>query len=151
VTPLSTQRASCVTVTVCLVEDYPPLRDLLCDLLVESGAYVLSAVGTVRAGEESISYHRPDVAVIDNRLPDGRGVDLIRTLAHTAPGSVLLLHSGTATNEDAREALHAGAAGIILKSIRGHSLIDAIQVSAGSRATSSRRAFRSRPSFRPRA
>jgi DNA-binding NarL/FixJ family response regulator len=158
-TSLSTKRASRGTVTVCLVEDYAPLRELLCDLLVESGAHLLSAVGTLRDGEAAISYHRPDVAVIDNRLPDGRGVDLIRTLAQTAPSVALLLHSGTATHDDASEALQAGAAGIILKSIRGYSLIEAIQISAGRhRAAPGRvgvgasdpRAFRPRPSFRPR-
>jgi DNA-binding NarL/FixJ family response regulator len=135
VTTLSPKTSACErgTVTVCLVESYPVLRELLCDLLVQSGAVVVSAVGTRLDGEAAISYHRPDVAVIDSRLPDGRGVELIRTVARTAPGVAVLLHSGAATHADAREAIQAGAAGILLKSIRGDSLIEAIRTSAGAR------------------
>jgi two-component system response regulator DevR len=114
-------------VTVCLVEDHEGLRELLCEFLADAGLRVLAAVGNVSEGEVAISAHRPDVAVIDNRLPDGRGIDLIRTLARTTPQVILLLHSGTVTDEEAREARQAGAAGVIVKTIGGNSLIEAIR------------------------
>jgi two-component system response regulator DevR len=114
-------------VTVCLVEDHARLREELCDLLSESGVQVVAAVGTVRDGEAAITEHLPDVAVIDNRLPDGRGIDLIRTLAWAAPRVTLLLHTTTATEGDAREAMQAGAAAVVIKTIAGDSLLEAIR------------------------
>jgi DNA-binding NarL/FixJ family response regulator len=169
VTSVSTFHASSPVATVCLVEDHPLLRDLLCDLMDDSGLQVLAAVGTMRDGEAAIFEYRPDVAIIDNRLPDGRGIDLIRILARSTPKVALVLHSGTATHGDASEALQAGASAVILKSIRGHSLIEAIRIchrslrpelasvlshresQGGARpGRSDRHAFRSPPSFRPR-
>jgi two-component system, NarL family, response regulator DevR len=110
------------------------LRAQLCDLLVRSGVRVVAAVGTRLEGEAAIFEHRPDVAIIDTRLPDGRGVDLIRDLARTTPRVTFLLHSRISTDEGAIEALQAGASAVIAKSIRGDSLIEAVR----NRADSSR-------------
>jgi two-component system response regulator DevR len=114
-------------VTVCLVEDHAMLREQLCELLADSGIEVLAAVGTMREGEAAVITHRPDVAVIDNRLPDGRGIDLVRTLALADLPVTLLLHSATATTADVREALQAGAAAVIVKTIAGDNLLAAIR------------------------
>jgi DNA-binding NarL/FixJ family response regulator len=110
-------------VTVCLVDDHADVRRHLSDLLTGAGVDVLSAVGTVSEGEATVRQLLPDVAVIDNRLPDGRGIDLCRRLSTLTPEVGLLLHTSTVTDE---EAIEAGVAAIILKSIRSEGLLDAI-------------------------
>jgi two-component system response regulator DevR len=113
-------------VTVCLVEDNQHLREQLERFLLDAGVAVVAAVGTVKDGERAIVTHQPDVAVIDLRLPDGTGIDLIRTVAQTAPQVTLVLHSSSATAGVTRDALEAGAASVIPKSIRADGLLDAI-------------------------
>jgi len=110
-----------------LVEDHEMLREQLCEFLADSGFRVLAAVGSASEGEVAVTEYRPDVAVIDNRLPDGRGIDLIRVLAIRTPHVALLLHTGMVTDQEAQEARHAGAAAVIVKSTTGNRLIEAIR------------------------
>ena len=126
-TPSSTAEPSAAAVTVCLVEDHAQVRRRLCDLLTRAGMDVVAAVGTFREGEVAITDHLPDVAVIDNRLPDGSGIDLCRTLSHSTPQVALLLHSGTVTSQVALDALQAGAIAVIPKTIRSDDLLEAIR------------------------
>jgi DNA-binding NarL/FixJ family response regulator len=126
-TSFSIAEPSAAAVTVCLVEDHAQVRRQLCDLLTGAGMDVVAAVGTFREGKVAITDHLPDVAVIDNRLPDGSGIDLCRTLSHSTPQVTLLLHTGTLTSQVALEALQAGAVAVIPKSIRSDSLLEAIR------------------------
>ena len=63
--------------TLLLVEDDPLTRSFLADNLTADG-YELLVCGTVRDALRALEYHRPDLAVVDLRLPDGSGLDLIR-------------------------------------------------------------------------
>jgi DNA-binding response OmpR family regulator len=63
--------------TLLLVEDDPLTRSFLADNLTADG-YELLVCGTVRDALRALEYHRPDLAVIDVRLPDGSGLDVIR-------------------------------------------------------------------------
>src|SRR3954464_868211 len=63
--------------TLLLVEDDPLIRSFLADNLTADG-YELLVCGTARDALRALEYHRPDLAVIDLRLPDGSGLDLIR-------------------------------------------------------------------------
>lgn len=126
-TPVPTDQPSDAAVTVCLVEDHVELRNQLCRLITKAGMNVLAAVGTLREGEVAITDHLPDVAVIDNRLPDGRGIDLCRTLSRTTPEVTLLLHTGIVTDALTLEALEAGATAVISKIIRSDGLLEAIR------------------------
>ncbi len=88
---------------------------------------VLSAVGTVRDGELTIISNLPDVAVIDNRLPDGSGIELCRILTRTTPQVALVLYTGTVTSNIVLEALQAGATAVLPKTIRTDNLLEAIR------------------------
>jgi CheY-like chemotaxis protein len=114
------------TVTICVVEDNKSLRDQLVELLTDSDVQVLAAVGTVKDGEKVITAYRPDVAIIDYNLPDGTGVDLIRTLSETVPQVTLLLYSASVTEDDARLAVEAGATAVIAKSLHTEELLEAV-------------------------
>lgn len=75
--------------TACVVEDQVVFREWLVALLARNDVVVTAAVGTVAEAEQVISQLEPDVAIIDNGLPDGRGIDLCSVLARTTPGTVV--------------------------------------------------------------
>ncbi len=111
--------------TIVLVEDHDQLRTLLVRVLSGAGHRVVAAVDTAREGEQEVLAHRPDVAVIDNQLPDGLGVDLCRRLAQAAPDVFLLLHTGVATEALALQAVQAGVV-VVPKATRADDLLAAI-------------------------
>lgn len=113
-------------VTVCLVEDHEALRHALATLIARRGDRVVASVGTVAAGLDAVLMLRPTVAVVDNQLPDGRGVDLCRTLAGVAPDVALVLHSGTVSPELEDEARAIGVTAVVTKSVRGAELLAAL-------------------------
>ena len=114
-------------ITVVLVQDRKGVRELLTHLLADAGFGVLDAVATVRQAYDSITQLRPHVAVLDNHLPDGSGIDLCRRLSGEAPDIAFLIHSGTLSPAEEREALAAGARAAILKSMNTQPLLDAIR------------------------
>jgi two-component system response regulator DevR len=117
-------------VTVVLVEDHALVREQLVDVLGHAGIDVLAAVDTVRAGYDAVLARRPDVAVLDSHLPDGRGVDLCRRLTDRVPGLPVVMHSGAMTPADTLEAFDAGAVAVIPKTVRADALIQAVRVNA---------------------
>jgi DNA-binding NarL/FixJ family response regulator len=114
-------------VRVVLVDDHEGLRTQLASLLTASGLDVVGTAGTVREGLEAVTAFHPDVAVVDNQLPDGRGIDLCQRLRMTVPDVALLLHSGVVTDDDHLLAFEAGVAAVIPKSISARPLLEAIR------------------------
>ncbi len=114
-------------ITVCLVEDHPQVRDQLSDIFTAAGMSVVASVGTMVQGELVITKLLPDVAVIDNQLPDGTGIDLCRILSRSAPHVAVILHTGVVTSEVALDSLKAGAVAVIPKEIRTDKLLAAIR------------------------
>jgi DNA-binding NarL/FixJ family response regulator len=70
---------------------------------------------------------RPDVAVLDVRLPDGDGVTLCRDLRSALPGLHVLMLTSFADDDALYDAILAGADGYVLKRIGGSELVDAIR------------------------
>lgn len=124
---------SCDGVTVVLVEEHPVLLRSFAGQLAEAGARVVAAVGTLDSGLDAVLFHRPDVAVIGNGLPDGRGVDLCRAVVQVAPRLVVLLHIAVLTRLEEVEAKEAGVAAVVPKTIRSASLVDAVVACLGPR------------------
>lgn len=102
------------------------MRGWIAERLGAMGVDVCSASATLRDGVASILTHRPDLAVVDSRLPDGRGVDLCRQVSAAAPTTALVLHTGTISPEEESEAQEAGVARVVLKSIQGDELMAAV-------------------------
>ncbi|WP_285509068.1 response regulator transcription factor [Actinokineospora sp. NBRC 105648] len=116
---------------VLLVDDHEVVRRGLRDLLDgEEGIAVIAQAGSV--AEALVRATDIDVAVIDIRLPDGDGVSLCRSLrALPTPPACLVL---TAFDDEQAmvEAIMAGAAGYLLKQVRGQDLVNAVrEVAAG--------------------
>jgi two-component system response regulator DevR len=121
--------------TVVLVEDHEMLRDQLATLIGDAGMRVLAAVGTMKEGHRAIIALRPRVAVLDNHLPDGYGVDLCRTLTTESPDVNVIICSADVTPTEELEARSVGAA-VVPKSIRGAELLDALDRARGAARTS---------------
>jgi DNA-binding NarL/FixJ family response regulator len=122
-----------MAVRVALVDDHEVVRRGLRDLLDgEPGIEVVAEAGGVAEALTRVEATKPDVVVVDVRLPDGDGVALCRTLRSLArPPQCLVL---TAFDDERAlvEAIMAGASGYLLKQVRGQDLVDAVrEVAAG--------------------
>ncbi len=120
-------------VRVFLLDDHELVRRGIADLLqAEAGITVVGEAGTVAEALRRIPATHPDVAVLDTRLPDGSGIDVCRDIRSSAPEIRCLMLTSYDDNDAIFAAVMAGAAGYLLKEIRGNSLVDAIrQVAAG--------------------
>jgi two-component system response regulator DevR len=120
-------------VRVFLLDDHEIVRRGIADLLdVERGITVVGEAGTAAEALRRIPVTRPHVAVLDIRLPDGSGIDVCRDIRSSAPEIRCLILTSYDDNDAIFAAVMAGAAGYLLKEIRGSSLVDAIrQVATG--------------------
>ncbi len=121
------------TTSVFLLDDHEIVRRGLADLLnLEDDLEVVGEAGSVAEAIARIPAVRPDVAVLDVRLPDGSGVEVCREIRDTMPEVRCLMLTSYSDDEALFDAIMAGASGYVLKEIRGTDLVDAIrQVAAG--------------------
>jgi DNA-binding NarL/FixJ family response regulator len=121
-----------VPVRVLLVDDHEVVRRGLRDLLDgERDIDVVAEAGSVAEAMAMANGAKPEVAVVDIRLPDGNGVTLCRRLRAELGVRCLVL---TAFDDDQTlvDAIEAGASGYLLKQVRGQDLVTAVrEVSAG--------------------
>jgi DNA-binding NarL/FixJ family response regulator len=112
---------------VFLLDDHEVVRRGLRELLESTGE--MEVVGEAATAEEAlrrVPATSPDVAVLDVRLPDGDGVEVCRELRSKNDELKCLMLTSYADDEALFDAIMAGAAGYVLKQIRGNELIDAI-------------------------
>ena len=120
-------------ITVFLVDDHEVVRRGLVDLLSgDPDLTVVGEAGSVSEAKARIPAARPDVAVLDVRLPDGNGIDLCRDLLAAHDELRCLILTSFIDEQSMLDAILAGASGYVVKDIRGMELADAIkQVGAG--------------------
>ena len=111
----------------CIVDDHADVRQWLATKLESLGIEVCGVAETVDGGLVTIASEHPDLAVVDNRLPDGRGIDLCREASATQPGMTLILHTGVISPLEESQAYEAGVTRIALKSIQGDDLLAAVE------------------------
>ncbi|WP_308425867.1 MULTISPECIES: response regulator transcription factor [Actinokineospora] len=118
---------------VLLVDDHEVVRRGLRDLLDgEPDIEVVAQAGSVAEALVRATSSAPDVAVVDVRLPDGDGVSLCRSLRSLTPAPHCLVLTAFDDENALVEAIMAGAAGYLLKQVRGQDLITAVrEVAAG--------------------
>ena len=121
------------TIRVFLLDDHELVRRGLTDLLdTESDLEVVGEASSVAEAMVRIPATKPDVAVLDVRLPDGSGVEVCRDIRSDMPDVKCLMLTSFSDDEALFDAIMAGASGYVLKEIRGHHLVDAIrQVASG--------------------
>ena len=120
-------------VRVFLVDDHEVVRRGLADLLASDPELeVIGDAGSVSEAKVRIAALKPDVAVLDVRLPDGSGIELCRDLLSELPELRCLMLTSFTSDEAMLEAILAGASGYVVKDIRGMELATAIKdVGAG--------------------
>jgi two-component system, NarL family, response regulator DevR len=120
-------------VRVYLVDDHEVVRRGLAELLGSDDAIeVVGEAGTAGMALAGIAKERPDVAVLDVRLPDGNGVEVCREVRARDPEVACLMLTSFGDDEALFDAIMAGASGYLLKDVRGQDLIDAVKrVAAG--------------------
>ncbi|WP_433715886.1 response regulator transcription factor [Nocardia sp. CA-084685] len=118
---------------VFLVDDHQIVRRGVADLIsAEPDLEVIGEAGTVSHAMARIPALRPDVVVLDVRLPDGNGIELCRELLNHHPELRCLILTSFTDEQAMLDAILAGASGYVVKDIDTLELIDAIrEVGAG--------------------
>ena len=120
-------------VRVFLVDDHEVVRRGVAEVLEDdAGITVVGEAGSVAEALVRAPGMRPDVALLDMRLPDGDGASLCRELRARVPGLGCLILTSYAEQAAREAAIRAGAAGFLLKQVRGPALVSAVRtVAAG--------------------
>jgi DNA-binding NarL/FixJ family response regulator len=117
-----------MTVRVFLLDDHEVVRRGVRELLEsEADLEIVGEAGTAEEALRRISATHPDVAVLDVRLPDGDGVEVCREIRSAHPETACLMLTSFADDEALFSAIMAGAAGYVLKQVRGTDLIDGVR------------------------
>jgi len=118
-------------ISVFLLDDHEIVRRGVRDLLeAEPDITVVGEAGTAASALARIPALKPDVAVLDVRLPDGDGVTVCRDIRSRMPQVGCLMLTSFTDDEALFDAIMAGAAGYVLKQIRGTDLVGAVRTIA---------------------
>lgn len=123
-------------IRVFLLDDHEIVRRGIKELLESEGD--IEVVGEAGLAEEAIRRIpavRPDVAILDGRLPDGSGVDVCREIRSRDASIAALILTSYDDDDALFAAIMAGAAGYVLKQVRGHDLIDTVRRVAAGQST----------------
>ncbi len=121
-----------MTIRVFLVDDHEVVRWGISSLVdAEDDLQVTGEAGSVQEALARIASARPDVALLDVRLPDGDGIELCREIRSTYPGVACLMLTSHSDDEALFSSILAGASGYLLKQIKLGDLVDGIRRVAG--------------------
>lgn len=127
--------------TVFLVDDHEMVRRGVAALLTEDdGLTVIGQAGTAAQALALIPVVRPDVVILDVRLPDGNGVQLCRELRSRLPELRCLMLTSYTDEQAMTGAFLAGADGYVIKDITGTDLVLAVRVVGAGRCLLDHRA-----------
>jgi DNA-binding NarL/FixJ family response regulator len=118
-------------VTVLIADDHPVVREGLRGMLAAEPGIVV--VGEAGSGDEAVTMarmHRPDVVLMDLRMPGGDGVDATAGILATAPSTRVVVLTTYETDADIVRAVEAGATGYLLKDTPRPELVAAIRAAA---------------------
>ncbi|WP_104106391.1 response regulator transcription factor [Nocardioides sp. 616] len=120
-------------VEVFLLDDHELLRHGIRSLLERQGdILVVGESGSAVEAARRIPALRPDVAILDVRLPDGTGVEVCRQVRSIDPGIAVLMLTSYDEDEALFAAIMAGAAGYVLKEVKAADFVESVRrVAAG--------------------
>jgi DNA-binding NarL/FixJ family response regulator len=117
-----------------LLDDHQVVRRGLAELLgAEPGFEIVGQAGTAAEALSGIPATRPDVAILDVRLPDGNGIDVCRKIRSTLPDTHCLILTSHHDRDAVLAAARAGASGYLLKHVRTAGVLEAIRQAAAGR------------------
>ena len=119
-------------IRVFLLDDHEIVRRGVKDLLeAEPDIQVVGEAATAAEAVARVPALRPDVAVLDVRLPDGDGISVCRDIRSAVPDLACLMLTSFADDEALFGAIMAGASGYVLKQVRGSDIVGAVRTVAG--------------------
>lgn len=120
---------------VMLVDDHEVVRQGLRALLeAEEDIEVVAEADSGPSAVSLASAHQPDVVVMDVRMPGGSGVEACRAIRDERPDAQVIMLTSFSDDEALFNSIMAGAAGFVLKQIRGRDLVDAIRTVGGGKS-----------------
>ncbi|MEX0427120.1 response regulator [Nocardioides sp. DS6] len=130
---MSTARSQERPITVYLLDDHEIVRRGIRELLeAEGDIVVIGESGLAEEATRRIPALRPDVAILDGILPDGSGIDVCREIRAVDPGIAALVLTSFDDDDALFSAIMAGAAGYVLKQVRGNDFVVTVRrVAAG--------------------
>jgi DNA-binding NarL/FixJ family response regulator len=111
---------------VAVVEDHPVLGAAVVRMLERSGFEVAGQAATAEAGYDLVGRERPDVAIVDVRLPDATGIELTRRLLARDGRLGVVIYTGTEDTVMLKDALECGARGFVFKTAGSDQLMTAV-------------------------
>jgi two-component system, NarL family, response regulator DevR len=116
------------TVRVFLLDDHEVVRRGLRELLeADGGLEVVGEAGTAEQALTRIPPTKPDVAVLDIRLPDGDGIEVCREVRSRHPEVQCVMLTSFTDDEALLQAILAGASGYVAKQLKGGDIVDAVR------------------------
>ncbi|HEV8534327.1 MAG TPA: response regulator transcription factor [Candidatus Limnocylindria bacterium] len=120
---------------VLLCDDHEVVREGLRTLLSRhQNIAVVGEAGTMAEAIEAAAKAKPDVVIMDVRLPDGSGVEACRAIREARSETRVIMLTSYADDEALFASIVAGASGYLLKQTRGQAVVDAIQAVAAGRS-----------------
>lgn len=115
-------------IKIFLLDDHEIVRRGIAELLGAIPDFeVVGESGTAEGTLGRVMASRPDVAVLDARLPDGSGIDVCRDIRSALPETYCLILTSYADHDAVLASVLAGASGYVLKEVRTSGLVDAIR------------------------
>ncbi|MGH2429893.1 MAG: response regulator [Candidatus Limnocylindria bacterium] len=127
--------APAAAIRILIADDHEVVRIGLAALLDRQPDF--SVVAEAGSGQEAVRlarHHRPDVVVMDIRMPGGSGVDACRTITAELPETPVVMLTSYADSEALFDAIAAGASGYVLKQVGSTDLVDAVRTVAAGRS-----------------
>jgi DNA-binding NarL/FixJ family response regulator len=114
--------------TVLVVDDHPIMRLGVAAIInAQQDMKVCAHVGTGEEGVESFKKHRPDITLMDLRLPRMSGLEALRTIRRIDPHARSIVLTTYEGDEDIHQAIAAGALGYIIKGMSHETLVNALR------------------------
>lgn len=116
-----------MTLTVTIIDDHTLFREGLQGLLERHGLKVLDSVGDAEAGYAAIARRRPKIVLLDLRLPQTGGLEILRKLKEDEECPPVVMLTTSDEEQDLVEALRSGASGYLLKDMEPDALVMALR------------------------
>lgn len=121
-------------IRVMIIDDHEVVRRGIAEVVDRGdGLSVIAEAGSVSEAVRRAELVRPDVALVDLRLPDGTGIDIIERFAEVSPDTKSIVLTSFDDDSALTEALRVGAKAYMLKSVRGAEITDNIRAVAAGR------------------